>query len=192
MKCQPWALLPVLAFLSSCVIVNPVYPQDELNLETYSEPITLDWSNNNEEVILFEDGELARGYLNNPRNIIKTVDVIENVFNGRGALQIGENGDDKAGALSFVLKNTFRADAIILGVRPHYAESFDMFTGKTITTVDRLKVSINDRDYINIYDNDEHKATELTFAFEQQIDSISIKTDSGRAMFTYFAILQKP
>lgn len=194
MKYKPWALVPVLAFLSSCVIVNPVYPQDELNLETYSEPITLDWSNNEEEQsqdTTFSDDEELRSYLNASHAAIKKINEQTNLYRGRGALGIGTNGTDKKGVLSFTLKNTFLADALVVYVYPYHTESFDMFTGKTVREVDRLGIAINDRPYIDIVQNDDDEAIALTFHFTKAISEVNISSKSGRGMLFGIDIYQE-
>ena len=186
---KKWVLtvFPLMALLSSCTIVNSVYPQVELDLDQYQEPIVLDWTNNNEEELedpTFADEETLRSYLNKPFAAVKTVDTYQNVFNGRGALQLGSSGSNKEGELLFTLKNTFLADALAISVSPYYVESYDFFTGKTIATYDSFQISVNGRDYIKVTANDEDKVAVLTFAFEQPVSDISLMSKSGRG-FVY-------
>lgn len=194
MKCKPWALVPVLAFLSSCVIVNPVYPQDELNLDLYQNPISLDWSNDEEQQsqdTAFSDDEELRSYLNASHASIKEINEQTNIYRGRGALRIGANGTDKKGVLSFTLKNVFLADALAVYVYPYYIESFDMFTGKTVKEVDRLGIAINDRPYIEIAQNEDDEAIVLTFRFTTAISEVTISSESGRGMLFGIDIYQE-
>lgn len=191
-----WAasFFPLVALLSSCTIVNPVYPQDELDFDQYQEPIVLDWSNDNEEELedaSFADEETLRGYLNNPYGAVKTVDSYQNVFNGRGALQLGNSGAEKEGELVFTLKNTFLADALAISVSPYFVESYDLFTGKTKVTYDSFQISINDRDYIVIISNSSLTPQILTFAFNASIKEIIIRSEAGRGFIYLMAIYQK-
>ncbi|NCA97339.1 MAG: hypothetical protein EOM77_04070, partial [Bacteroidia bacterium] len=90
MKRKALLVLPLLSILSSCVIINPVYPQDILNLDLYQDPISLDWSNDEEEEpqnSVFDDAEVLRAYLNASHAAIKEVTEQTNVYHGRGALR---------------------------------------------------------------------------------------------------------
>lgn len=188
------SVFPLVALLSSCTIVNPVYPQDELDPDQYQEPIVLDWTNDNEEELedpAFADEEALRGYLNNPYGAVKAVDSYQNVFNGRGSLQLGNSGSDKEGELIFTLKNTFLADALAISVYPYFVESYDLFTGKTKATYDSFQISINERDCINVISNEENKPLKLTFAFNNPVREITIKFEKGRGLISEFIIYQK-
>lgn len=187
-------VLSLAALLSSCVIVNPVYPQDTLNLDLYQEATILDWTNDNENELAdysFSDAESLRTYLNKTHAAIKSVDLYENIFSGRGALQIGKSGAEKEGELVFTLKNTFLIDALAISVYPYFVESYDYFSGKTTVVYDKFDISINNREFIGITGNDQFEPSQLTFAFNQPISEITIKSENGRGFIYEFAILQK-
>ena len=191
MKKKIAALVPLIALLTSCPIVNPIYPQDELDLSEYHDPISLDWTNdleNEPEDALFDDEEELRTYLNNPRAAIKEVTSAVNVYRGAGALRIGQKVGEREGELIISLKNVFAADAIAILVTPYYYESFSAITGKADTFFDSFAISINERDYIDI-DNCEEGFI-LTFLFQQPIEQIIIQTKSGRGFISSLDIYQ--
>ncbi|MFA5421291.1 MAG: hypothetical protein WC344_00650 [Bacilli bacterium] len=186
-------VVPLAALLTACPIVNPIYPQDKLNLDQYGDPIALDWTNENEsepEDGLFIDGEALRTYLNNPRALIKEVSVIDNVSESRGALQIGSRSQIKTGELTFALKSIFYADAIAIYAYPYYTKSLDYFTGKDDIDADTFSISINDRDYIALDADENLEPYALTFAFDNPVSEITIKTDKGRGFLYGMSIYQ--
>ena len=188
------SVFPLVVLLSSCTIVNPVYPQDELDLDQYQEPIVLDWSNDNEEELedpTFADEEALRSYLNNPFGAVKTVDSFQNVFNGRGALQLGNSGAEKEGELVYTLKNTFLADALAIHIYPYYYESYSFLLGKKEIVHDSFSISINGRDYIVIKSNASLTPQILTFVFDSSIKEIIIRSEAGRGFIYLMAIYQK-
>ncbi|MDD4154528.1 MAG: hypothetical protein PHT30_03860 [Bacilli bacterium] len=187
-------VLSLSAMLSSCVIVNPIYPQDTLNLDLYQEAIVLDLTNDNEEELIdpsFSDEENLRTYLNRTHAAVKSVDSYENIYNGRGALQIGKSGTQKEGELIFTLKNTFYADALAINVYPYFIESYDYFNGKTNVIYDTFAISINEREYIQVFGNDELAPSHLTFAFNQSVSEITLKSEKGRGYIYEILIYQR-
>jgi|LSQX01.2.fsa_nt_gb hypothetical protein len=194
MKKKIAALFPLVALLTSCPIVNPLYPQDELDVSKYQEPITLDWTNDDESEganALFDDAEVLRTYLNNPRAAIKEITSFTNVFRGRGALRLGQRTGEREGELTITLKNTFKADAIAIKVYPYYYNSFSSITGKTESIYDSFAISINERDFIDLKKNDDVEAYVLTFRFQEPTELISIKTQKGRGHISSLNIYQK-
>ena len=192
MKNKPFIWTIVAVFLSSCVIINPIYPQDELDLTKYQPPIELDWATAGflGDGTTLDDEEL-RACLNSSRSVIKIINEQANVFYDEDGLRIGSTGQNKDGILSFELKNTFLADAIALRVRPYYQTSLSMFDGSTTITIDDLSVSIDEREFLTITMEENKEATLLTFAFPQSISTINIKTENGRGMFLGLSIYQK-
>lgn len=194
MKKKIAALFPLVALLTSCPIVNPLYPQDELDVSKYQEPITLDWTNDDESEganALFDDAEVLRTYLNNPRAVIKETTSFTNVFRGRGAIRLGQRTGERKGELAVTLKNTFRADAIAISAYPYYYESYSYVLGKMETIYDSFKLSINDRDFISIASNEELTPQILIFAFDEPTDEILISSDAGRGYIFSLTIYQK-
>ena len=191
MKKKIAALVPLIALLTSCPIVNPIYPQDELDLSEYRDPISLDWTNdleNEPEDALFDDEEELRTYLNNPRAAIKEVTSAVNVYRRAGTLRIGQRVGEREGELIISLKNVFAADALAVHVTPYFYESFSAITGKTDTFFDSFAISINERDYIDIGNSEEDII--LTFRFQQPIEQIIMKTKSGRGYISSLEIFQ--
>ncbi|MDD3207509.1 MAG: hypothetical protein PHV19_03225 [Bacilli bacterium] len=192
MKNKFCLVLPVFFVLSSCAISNPHYPQDELDLNKYQEPAVLDWTNGNleSEEVLFDDNEVLRTFLNNPRAPIKEVTIFENIYHGGRALRLGNNFTPKEGELTFTLKNIFLTDALSIAVYPYYYQTFDYYTGQNKYIYDSFSISINDCEYIDINGNDEMTPIDLTFAFSTSLDEISIKTKGGRAFLFSLSLYQ--
>ena len=192
MKNKFCLVLPVFFVLSSCAISNPHYPQDELDLNKYQEPAVLDWTNGNleSEEVLFDDNEVLRTFLNNPRAPIKEVTIFENVYRGDRALRLGDNSAPNEGELTFTLRNIFLTDALSIAVYPYYYQIFDYYTGQNKYIHDSFSISINDREYIKINANDEMTPIDLTFAFSTSLDEISIKTKGGRAFLFSLSLYQ--
>lgn len=192
MKKKLFLLIPLVALLTSCPVINPFYPQDELDLNKYHAPINLNWANESEgEDVLFEEEETLRTYLNNPLAAIQKIAVFTNVFRGRGALRIGQGTSEREGELAVTLKNTFKADAIAISVYPHHYESYSYVLGKMETIFDSFELSINDRDFITIASNEELTPQVLTFAFDEPTDEIIINSDAGRGFIFSLTIYQK-
>lgn len=194
MKKKFVALIPIVALLTSCPIVNPVYPQDELDLSKYREPIFLNWANDDSEQendILFEDGEELRSYLNTSRSVVKEVTSFINVYRGKKALRIDKGRGESKGELIIDLKNIFRADAIALHVYPYYYSLIDRITGKTGNIYDAFSLSINERESIAINQNDEDDSQMLTFRFNQPVGVITIQASTGRGFLFGLDIYQK-
>lgn len=185
-------MLPAFFVLSSCVIINPYYPQDELDLNKYQEPVVLDWGNDDyeSEEVLFDDSEVLRTFLNNPRAPIKEVTIFENVYRGKRALRLGNNSTLKEGELTFTLKNIFLTDALSIAVYPYYYQAFDYYTGQNKYIYDSFSISINDCEYIKINGNDEMTPIDLTFAFSTSLNEISIKTKGGSAFIFSLSLYQ--
>ena len=194
MKKKFVALIPIVALLTSCPIVNPAYPQDELDLSKYKEPIILNWANDDSEQendILFEDGEELRSYLNTSRSVVKEVASFINVYRGKKALRIDKGRGEIKGELIIDLKNIFRADAIALHVYPYYYSLIDRITGKTGNIYDAFSLSINERESIAINQNDEDDPQMLTFCFNEPIEVITIQASTGRGFLFGLDIYQK-
>ena len=194
MKKKFVALIPIVALLTSCPIVNPIYPQDELDLSKYREPIFLNWANDDSEQendILFEDGEELRSYLNTSRSVVKEVTSFINVYRGKKALRIDKGRGEIKGELIIDLKNIFRADAIALHVYPYYYSLIDRITGKTGNIYDAFSLSINERESIAINQNDEDDPQMLTFCFNEPIEVITIQASTGRGFLFGLDIYQK-
>ena len=194
MKKKFVALIPIVALLTSCPIVNPIYPQDELDLSKYREPIFLNWANDDSEQendILFEDGEELRSYLNTSRSVVKEVTSFINVYRGKKALRIDKGRGEIKGELIIDLKNIFRADAIALHVYPYYYSLIDRITGKTGNIYDAFSLSINERESIAINQNDEDDPQMLTFRFNEPIGVITIQASTGRGFLFGLDIYQK-
>ena len=194
MKKKFVALIPIVALLTSCPIVNPAYPQDELDLSKYKEPIILNWANDDSEQendILFEDGEELRSYLNTSRSVVKEVASFINVYRGKKALRIDKGRGEIKGELIIDLKNIFRADAIALHVYPYYYSLIDRITGKTGNIYDAFSLSINERESIAINQNDEDDPQMLTFRFNEPIGVITIQASTGRGFLFGLDIYQK-
>lgn len=194
MKKKFVALIPIVALLTSCPIVNPIYPQDELDLSKYREPIFLNWENDDaeqEDDILFEDGEELRSYLNASRSVVKEVTSFINVYRGKKALRIDKGRGEIKGELIIDLKNIFRADAIALHVYPYYYSLIDRITGKTGNIYDAFSLSINERESIAINQNDEDDPQMLTFCFNEPIEVITIQASTGRGFLFGLDIYQK-
>ena len=194
MKKKFVALIPIVALLTSCPIVNPIYPQDELDLSKYREPISLNWANDDSEQendILFEDGEELRSYLNTSRSVVKEVTSFINVYRGKKALRIDKGRGESKGELIIDLKNIFRADAIALHVYPYYYSLIDRITGKTGNIYDAFSLSINERESIAINQNDEDDPQMLTFRFNEPIGVITIRASTGRGFLFGLDIYQK-
>jgi len=194
MKKKFVALIPIVALLTSCPIVNPIYPQDELDLSKYREPIFLNWANDDSEQendILFEDGEELRSYLNTSRSVVKEVTSFINVYRGKKALRIDKGRGESKGELIIDLKNIFRADAIALHVYPYYYSLIDRITGKTGNIYDAFSLSINERESIAINQNDEDDPQMLTFCFNEPIEVITIQASTGRGFLFGLDIYQK-
>ena len=194
MKKKFVALIPIVALLTSCPIVNPAYPQDELDLSKYKEPIILNWANDDSEQendILFEDGEELRSYLNTSRSVVKEVASFINVYRGKKALRIDKGRGEIKGELIIDLKNIFRADAIALHVYPYYYSLIDRITGKTGNIYDAFSLSINERESIAINQNDEDDPQILTFCFNEPIEVITIQASTGRGFLFGLDIYQK-
>lgn len=194
MKKKFVALIPIVALLTSCPIVNPIYPQDELDLSKYREPIFLNWANDDSEQendILFEDGEELRSYLNTSRSVVKEVASFINVYRGKKALRIDKGRGEIKGELIIDLKNIFRADAIALHVYPYYYSLIDRITGKTGNIYDAFSLSINERESIAINQNDEDDPQMLTFCFNEPIEIITIQASTGRGFLFGLDIYQK-
>lgn len=194
MKKKFVALIPIVALLTSCPIVNPIYPQDELDLSKYREPIFLNWANDDSEQendILFEDGEELRSYLNTSRSVVKEVASFINVYRGKKALRIDKGRGESKGELIIDLKNIFRADAIALHVYPYYYSLIDRITGKTGNIYDAFSLSINERESIAINQNDEDDPQMLTFCFNEPIEIITIQASTGRGFLFGLDIYQK-
>ena len=194
MKKKFVALIPIVALLTSCPIVNPIYPQDELDLSKYREPIFLNWANDDSEQendILFEDGEELRSYLNTSRSVVKEVTSFINVYCGKKALRIDKGRGESKGELIIDLKNIFRADAIALHVYPYYYSLIDRITGKTGNIYDAFSLSINERESIAINQNDEDDPQMLTFCFNEPIEVITIQASTGRGFLFGLDIYQK-
>ena len=194
MKKKFVALIPIVALLASCPIVNPIYPQDELDLSKYREPIFLNWANDDSEQendILFEDGEELRSYLNTSRSVVKEVTSFINVYCGKKALRIDKGRGEIKGELIIDLKNIFRADAIALHVYPYYYSLIDCITGKTGNIYDAFSLSINERESIAINQNDEDDSQMLTFCFNEPIEVITIQASTGRGFLFGLDIYQK-
>lgn len=194
MKKKFVALIPIVALLTSCPIVNPIYPQDELDLSKYREPIFLNWANDDSEQendILFEDGEELRSYLNTSRSVVKDVASFINVYRGKKALRIDKGRGEIKGELIIDLKNIFRADAIALHVYPYYYSLIDRITGKTGNIYDAFSLSINERESIAINQNDEDDPQMLTFCFNEPIEVITIQASTGRGFLFGLDIYQK-
>ncbi len=194
MKKKFVALIPIVALLTSCPIVNPIYPQDELDLSKYREPIFLNWANDDSEQendILFEDGEELRSYLNTSRSVVKEVASFINVYRGKKALRIDKGRGESKGELIIDLKNIFRADAIALYVYPYYYSLIDRITGKTGNIYDAFSLSINERESIAINQNDEDDPQMLTFCFNEPIEVITIQASTGRGFLFGLDIYQK-
>ena len=194
MKKKFVALIPIVALLTSCPIVNPIYPQDELDLSKYREPIFLNWANDDSEQendILFEDGEELRSYLNTSRSVAKEVTSFINVYRGKKALRIDKGRGEIKGELIIDLKNIFRADAIALHVYPYYYSLIDRITGKTGNIYDAFSLSINERESIAINQNDEDDPQMLTFCFNEPIEVITIQASTGRGFLFGLDIYQK-
>ena len=194
MKKKFVALIPIVALLTSCPIVNPIYPQDELDLSKYREPIFLNWANDDSEQendILFEDGEELRSYLNTSRSVVKEVASFINVYRGKKALRIDKGRGESKGELIIDLKNIFRADAIALYVYPYYYSLIDRITGKTGNIYDAFSLSINERESIAINQNDEDDPQMLTFCFNEPIEIITIQASTGRGFLFGLDIYQK-
>lgn len=194
MKKKFVALIPIVALLTSCPIVNPIYPQDELDLSKYREPIFLNWANDDSEQendILFEDGEELRSYLNTSRSVVKEVASFINVYRGKKALRIDKGRGESKGELIIDLKNIFRADAIALHVYPYYYSLIDRITGKTGNIYDAFSLSINERESIAINQNDEDDPQMLTFCFNEPIEVITIQASTGRGFLFGLDIYQK-
>jgi hypothetical protein len=194
MKKKFVALIPIVALLTSCPIVNPIYPQDELDLSKYREPIFLNWANDDSEQendILFEDGEELRSYLNTSRSVVKEVASFINVYRGKKALRIDKGRGEIKGELIIDLKNIFRADAIALHVYPYYYSLIDRITGKTGNIYDAFSLSINERESIAINQNDEDDPQMLTFCFNEPIEVITIQASTGRGFLFGLDIYQK-
>lgn len=194
MKKKFVALIPIVALLTSCPIVNPIYPQDELDLSKYREPIFLNWENDDaeqEDDILFEDGEELRSYLNASRSVVKEVTSFINVYRGKKALRIDKGRGEIKGELIIDMKNIFRADAIALHVYPYYYSLIDRITGKTGNIYDAFSLSINERESIAINQNDEDDPQMLTFCFNEPIEVITIQASTGRGFLFGLDIYQK-
>ena len=194
MKKKFVALIPIVALLTSCPIVNPIYPQNELDLSKYREPICLNWANDDSEQendILFEDGEELRSYLNTSRSVVKEVASFINVYRGKKALRIDKGRGESKGELIIDLKNIFRADAIALHVYPYYYSLIDRITGKTGNIYDAFSLSINERESIAINQNDEDDPQMLTFCFNEPIEIITIQASTGRGFLFGLDIYQK-
>ena len=194
MKKKFVSLIPIVALLTSCPIVNPIYPQDELDLSKYREPIFLNWANDDSEQendILFEDGEELRSYLNTSRSVVKEVTSFINVYRGKKALRIDKGRGEIKGELIIDLKNIFRADAIALHVYPYYYSLIDRITGKTGNIYDAFSLSINERESIAINQNDEDDPQMLTFCFNEPIEVITIQASTGRGFLFGLDIYQK-
>jgi len=194
MKMKFVALIPIVALLTSCPIVNPIYPQDELDLSKYREPFFLNWANDDSEQendILFEDGEELRSYLNTSRSVVKEVTSFINVYRGKKALRIDKGRGESKGELIIDLKNIFRADAIALHVYPYYYSLIDRITGKTGNIYDAFSLSINERESIAINQNDEDDPQMLTFCFNEPIEVITIQASTGRGFLFGLDIYQK-
>ncbi len=194
MKKKFVALIPIVALLTSCPIVNPIYPQDELDLSKYREPIFLNWANDDSEQendILFEDVEELRSYLNTSRSVVKEVTSFINVYRGKKALRIDKGRGEIKGELIIDLKNIFRADAIALHVYPYYYSLIDRITGKTGNIYDAFSLSINERESIAINQNDEDDPQMLTFCFNEPIEVITIQASTGRGFLFGLDIYQK-
>lgn len=193
MKKKFIAFIPLIALLTSCPIVNPVYPQDLLDLSKYQDPISLDWTNDDEseaENALYDDEEELRTYLNNSRAVIKKVDSFINVYRGKETLRIGRGLGERAGELVFTLKNIFKADALALHLYPYNYDSYSYVHGKMETIYDAFDVSVNEREYISLEKNETSAEHILTFSFEQAIEQISIQTKSGRGYLFALDIYQ--
>lgn len=194
MKKRFVSLIPIVALLTSCPVVNPIYPQDELDLDKYQEPIYLDWTNedeNKEDDLLFEEAEDLRMFLNSSRSAVKEVTEFANVYRGKIALRIDKGSGEEQGKLIFNLKNIFSADAIAIYVYPYYYSYFDRFSGKTVNAYDSFSLSINEREAISIDQNDEDKPQILTFSFEKPTDRLMIQASFGRGFLFGLNIYQK-